>query len=201
MNECCAVLTKAHGIPETDADLIGVDRGALILAEAGKRMKLALGDFDSVAEGDLDLIRRMSDETVILNPVKDDSDSEAAVTELIRRGYARITLTGGTGGRLDHEIVNLRLVSMFPGILVLKNEKNTVQAFSEGVHHIGTEGRKYISFFAAVPSVISLSGMKYPLDHRIFMPQDLYGLSNEITGEEGILTVHSGIVLCVQSDD
>ena len=57
MNECCAVLTKAHGIPETDADLIGVDRGALILAEAGKRMKLALGDFDSVAEGDLDLIR------------------------------------------------------------------------------------------------------------------------------------------------
>ena len=201
MNKCYALLTLAHGIPDTEFDLIGVDRGALTAAEAGRRMKLAIGDFDSVEASGAELIREMSDEVISLNRIKDDSDSEAAVRELIRRGYEKIILTGGTGGRLDHEIVNLRLVSLFPGIVMLEDPQNLVQAFGEGIHRIPAAGKKYISFFAAEPSVISLSGMKYTLSRRTFMPRDLYGLSNEVTGDEGVLTVHSGIILCVQSED
>ena len=32
-------------------------------------------------------------------------------------------------------------------------------------------------------------------------PEELYGLSNEISGEKGILTIHSGCMLVIRAED
>jgi thiamine pyrophosphokinase len=199
--ECIACLTLTDRIPDDPCDLIGVDRGALVLAENGRRMKLSVGDFDSVDEKDLSLIAEYSDEMIRLNPVKDDSDSESAIRLLISRGYDRITLLGGLGGRLDHELVNLKLAEEFAGRIWLKNEQNLITVLNEGNYEIDPAGYRYISFFAVMPSVITLEQMKYPLNERILYPGDLYALSNEITGNKGIVRISSGKVLMIQSDD
>jgi len=196
-----AALKLTQHIPAYDADLAGADAGALFLARNGLRMKLAIGDFDSVRKEDLGLISAYADEMIVLNPVKDDSDSEAVISCLLDRGYRRIILTGGTGGRIDHEYVNLKLTGKYPGTVFLEDEKNRIWTAAEGSHPIRKGRFTYISFFTSSEACISLEGFRYPLDHRVITADDLYTLSNEITEGEGILHVHSGSVLVMQCRD
>lgn len=196
-----AALKLAEALPAYDADLAGADAGALFLAKKKLRMKLAIGDFDSVCSEDLKQIREYADEMIILNPIKNDSDSEAVIACLLERGYRRIILTGGTGGRIDHEYVNLKLTERYPGIVYLEDEKNRIWTAAEGIHHIRKDHFSYISFFTASEACISLQNFYYPLEKRTITSDDLYTLSNEITGEEGILHVHSGSVIVMQCSD
>ena len=194
------ILTLADRVPAFAGDYIGADRGALVLARSGVRMKLALGDFDSVTEEEFALIEQWSDEVIRLHPIKDDSDSEAAVNEAMRRGYRQIVLWNPFGGRADHAVVNLRLAEKNPGTVILRDEQNEVQALGPGVYEFAPE-YAYFSLFALADSKISLTGMKYPLEHRKITPADLYGLSNEISGAKGTLTIHSGCMLVIRSED
>ncbi|MEE3488597.1 MAG: thiamine diphosphokinase [Bulleidia sp.] len=195
---CILALTLSRNLPDIEGDWIGVDRGALVLARAHRHMKLALGDFDSVKPEDMQIIRDYADEVIQLNPIKDDSDSEAAV-RYVAKQYDTICMIGGLGGRIDHELVNLALCMEFAGKLILMDEHNRIEAFPEGTWHIARKAH-YYSFFAE-DAVISLEGFAYPLDHRHMTKKDLYGLSNEINNEEGILTVHTGTVLMIASKD
>ncbi len=202
MRDCVVVLKLADHLPDfKDVDYIGADKGALFLARKKIHMAFAIGDFDSVSENEQGLIELYSDEVISLNPIKNNSDSEAAVDEAIRRGYRRIYIAGATGGRLDHEIVNIRLCWKYPDRVILFDDKNYTRALGEGAHRIDKNGYQYLSLFAENECEISLNGFKYELDHRVITERDLYGLSNEILGETGEIYVHRGSVLTVQTND
>jgi len=202
LRDCVVVLKLADHLPDfKDVDYIGADKGALFLARKKIRMAFAIGDFDSVSENEQGLIELYSDEVIALNPIKNNSDSEAAVDEAIRRGYRRIYIVGATGGRLDHEIVNIRLCWKYPDRVILFDDKNYTRALGEGAHRIDKNGYQYLSLFAENECEISLNGFKYELDHRVITERDLYGLSNEILGETGEIYVHRGSVLTVQTND
>lgn len=203
MNKAAVVVLKngTAYTPQEPADLIGVDRGALTLAEAGIRMKLAVGDFDSVQESDVSRIEAYADEVIHLNPIKDDSDSEHAVRTAFARGYERLYVTGALGGRIDHELVNLRLAYLFPNQVILVSGNNTIEALQPGTYELDPKNHGFVSFFAVYPAVISLNGFVWDLDHRSIRFEDLYGLSNRISDERGIVTVHEGTVLMIRSED
>lgn len=202
MRDCVVVLKLADHLPDfEDVDYIGADKGALFLARKKIRMAFAIGDFDSVSDNERGWIELYSDEVIALNTVKNNSDSEAAVDEAIRRGYRMIYIVGATGGRLDHEIVNIRLCWKYPDRVVLFDDKNFTRALGEGAHRINKNGYRYLSIFAENECELSVNGFKYELDHRVITEKDLYGLSNEITGETGEIYVHRGSVLTVQTND
>lgn len=194
------ILKRCESIP-TAENYIGVDKGALTLARNGKRMLLAIGDFDSVEESDLAYIKEYSDTLLQLNPIKDDTDSEAAVMYAIEKGYQKIHLYGGLGGRLDHAMINLRLVSRFPETVYLHDQNNFIYSLAEGVHSIDKRDYTYISFFTEDKATISLEGLKYPLDKQQLTNKDTYTTSNEILEDRGIVTVHAGKVTVMQSKD
>lgn len=194
------ILKRCDSIP-TAENYIGVDKGALTLARNGKRMLLAIGDFDSVEESDLAYIKEYSDTLIQLNPIKDDTDSEAAVMYAIENGYQKIHLYGGLGGRLDHAMINLRLVSRFPETVYLYDQNNLIYSLAEGVHSIDKHDYTYISFFTEDEATISLEGFKYPLDKQQLTNKDTYTTSNEIIEDKGIITVHVGKVTVIQSKD
>ena len=194
------ILKRCKSIP-TAENYIGVDKGALTLARNGKRMLLAIGDFDSVEESDLAYIKEYSDTLIQLNPIKDDTDSEAAVMYAIEKGYQKIHLYGGLGGRLDHAMINLRLVSRFPETVYLHDQNNFIYSLAEGVHSIDKRDYTYISFFTEDEATISLEGLKYPLDKQQLTNKDTYTTSNEILEDRGIVTVHAGKVTVIQSKD
>ncbi|MBR0477621.1 MAG: thiamine diphosphokinase [Solobacterium sp.] len=195
------VLGMHSTLPAVNTVCIGADRGALYLAQQGIRMKAAIGDFDSVSSEEKDLIRSMCDEMLELNPIKDDTDSEEAITYAVKEGYSRILVYGGFGGRMDHTLINLKLAEKYAGTVYLLDEHNEISAQGSGIYqYMGSEYR-YFSILALDDSVISLGGMKYPLDHRRITTEDLYTTSNEIIAETGTLTVHSGKVLVIRSND
>lgn len=201
MSQAAAALKLTNEIPLIDADYIGVDYGALILARNKIPMTFAIGDFDSVRDSEMELVREFAKEIIYLNPVKDDSDSEAALRIIFDRGYDHVFMFGATGGRADHMLVNLALVMRYAGKLTIVDSQNRITACKEGNYNIEKNGYPYISFFTDSEACITLEGTKYPLEKRKITRDDLYTLSNEITGESGVLRVHEGKVMIIQSDD
>lgn len=194
-------LKLTAGIPACHADYIGVDSGTLALIKQGIPVKLAIGDFDSVDAQEMKLIEDHSEEIIRLNPIKNDTDSEAAMHAAFERGYDHIIFLGALGGRADHAIVNLRLAYQHPLAISLLDDDNLITAFAEGTYVIKKENYTYISFFTEDEAEISLQNFKYSLDHCVINSRDLYTVSNELTEDTGILSVHRGIVLMVQAKD
>jgi thiamine pyrophosphokinase len=186
--------------PQFNGDYIGIDRGALLCALKGIDMVFAIGDFDSVEEHEKEKIRLFSDEMLLLDPIKDVSDTEAALVESIKRGYDEIVLWGALGGRFDHTLVNLKLAQRY-ACLRLLDAQNEVYTLGEGIHPFHPNEKPYISFFALEDSEISLVGFAYPLIHAFFTVDTTLGLSNRISAKKAQITVHKGKILVVRSID
>ena len=74
---------------------------------------LAIGDFDSLSEEGQKYMESLNGPEIIrLKPEKDDSDTQSAVNQMIRKGAKDILILGATGTRLDHVLANLGLLSM-----------------------------------------------------------------------------------------
>ncbi|HCY06195.1 MAG TPA: thiamine diphosphokinase [Erysipelotrichaceae bacterium] len=199
----CVVLAcnLTDAIPNFDCDFIGVDKGALTLANKGIMMERAIGDFDSVDEKTLKFIDKHCYKLIKLDPVKDISDSEAAVNLAKELGYEEIIILGGLGNRMDHSYVNLKLMQKEEGRVSILDKHNYIRIFKRGTYNINKLGFKYISFFPVKDCVISLENMKYPLKNKLLIENDLLGLSNEIEDNVGQLIVSQGMVMCIQSND
>lgn len=182
-------------------DYIGADKGALTLAECGIPMVAAIGDFDSVNRSDLKKIREFAKETTVLNPIKDDSDAQAAIDKAISLGYEHIELLGALGGRMDHAFLNIRLLLSYAGKVSIRDERNLITALPPGKYEIEKDDYPYVSFFTEKPAVLSLYGFAYPLEKREIGCDDLYTGSNELCEEKGTVIVEKNPVLLFRSRD
>lgn len=191
------VASMAQQLPKVRFDfLVGIDRGALVCAQKGLMMDLAVGDFDSVTKEELDLIRLHSKEVAILNSVKDVTDSQAALAYV--EEFDEVILCGGLGGRIDHQLINVGLVKKDLR-LSLWDENHLIYAV-DGEKTIKKAGYRYLSLFACEPSTVDLTSVKYPLSNQSIDENDLYLISNEIVDEEAFIRVR-GKVLIIQSND
>ena len=203
MNKTAVIALKLCGKVDyrSDVDYIGADKGALVLADQGIPMVLAVGDFDSVSDDEFSSIEKASDEVIRLNPIKDDADSEHAVAEAKRRGYEKVILLGATGRRTDHTIVNLRLALKYTGFVWIEDDYNRIHAVDAGTYVLREDGYPYKSFFTEEGALVSLEGFQYPLCDRELTSMDLYTVSNELVNAEGRLIVKRGKILIIESRD
>lgn len=96
--ECGAAAER----PGTDDFVIAADGGLMACRELGIEPDLAAGDFDSLGFEPEGL-------PVVRVPVaKDETDMLLCVRLALERGYRKLYLYGGTGGRLDHTLANLQ---------------------------------------------------------------------------------------------
>lgn len=85
--------------------VIAVDGGAKYVKECGLKADLFLGDFDSLGHVP-------NGENVIkLKAEKDETDTFAAASEGLRRGYKNFVLFCALGGRLSHTLANLNVLN------------------------------------------------------------------------------------------
>lgn len=199
MKTACLITPLSKNIPEfSDVDYIGVDAGALRLLENGYSMRFAIGDFDSMDENDLNRISTVCE--VIRHPVmKDETDTELALRICTQMGYEKIILHGALHGRLDHTIANIRLLMYQYSNLICMDENQKIFVLEKGEHELHYD-YTHVSFFAIDESVLSLSGFLYPLDKHSLHVSDIFCISNTIVSDVGIVSVHSGKVLCVQTN-
>jgi thiamine pyrophosphokinase len=192
-----------------DDYLIGADRGALFLARQGRAPHLAVGDFDSISENELDLVRSAAAETLAFDAVdKDWTDTELAVRETIARGFRDIVVIGGLGTRFDHSLANVHLLNAAAEAgcrAILVDEHNEIRLLAAGItERLEADSQyPYVSLLPLTPAVtgITLQGFKYPLtDATITIGMSL-GVSNELAEPCGSIRIGSGKLLVVRSRD
>lgn len=166
---------------------------------------IVIGDLDSISEFGIKYINDKQIKVSKFPSIKDNTDTELAIMHLYNMGLNDITLIGGTGTRLDHTLANVLLLRKFnydDRVLRVIDDNNTINYV---VNTIRIK-RKKNRFISVIPInfegiTVSLSGFKYPLDHKYIEFSSTLGISNEIIDDVGIITIHEGEALVFESLD
>ncbi len=178
-----------------DALIIGVDRGSYVAAINNINMDIAIGDFDSVNESEVELIEKMSKRLIRLNPIKDETDTREAIE--LCRGYDEIIILGGIKGkRIEHFYANLLLLFKDSRI-ALVDENSYIESKASSFRP--RDDYKYVSFYSIMDeSIISLEGFKYNLNSYTLNRMDSLCISNEIV-ENPYVKIEKGRILVIYS--
>lgn len=186
---------------------VGVDRACLFLLEHGLALDMAVGDFDSVSPEELATIREKAGTFHQAQPEKNDTDAELALKLIFERWpEAQVTIYGGFGGRLDHQLSNIFLPSdpdlaPYMSQFVMRDETNLVQFFPAGGHVVSQEaGMTYIAFMPSEEGELTILDAKYPLTRSNFFKKKIYS-SNEFVGQTINFSLSQGYAVVIQSRD
>ncbi len=176
--------------------IIAADMGYKYLSEAGIKPDVIIGDFDSYgsvpeAEG-VEIFR--------LPAEKDVTDTYAAVDIGEKRGYWNFHIYGGSGGRPDHTMANIQLITH----LAEKRKfgylhcKNTIMTVIRNCHfNLPDNNNGYVSVFSLsdISNGVSIKGLKYELEDERLNNAFPLGVSNEFTGRPAYIDVRDGTLL------
>lgn len=188
--------------------ILAADSGMDFLYRTGILPDIIVGDFDSVDPKVLDFFREHEHiDICALNPEKDDTDTEFAIREAIRRGASEITIIGGTGTRLDHVLGNICLlgIGLEEGVrMELLDAHNRIRMTDHSV--VLKKKEQYGKYLSLVPYAeqvtgVTLTGLKYTLEDSIMGGFNSLGISNEIVDEEATIEFTSGRLLVIESRD
>jgi len=184
--------------------VVGADKGALRLLEAGFEVDLAIGDFDSVTDAEYGRIKEHARHVVKLPAEKDVTDAEAAVEHVIEQGYTCIRLYGALGGRFDHQfgVVVLMLKYAKQGVqITVVDQKNELLVLSPDCHQTQVS-HMYFSLFALEDvQNLTVVGAKYPLTCYDLKVDNSMCVSNEAISDIVEIQFDSGYLLVSMSSD
>lgn len=185
-------------LPDKNSYIIAADSGYASAVGMGFSPDMTVGDFDSLKGK-----RPAVGQVIAVGAEKDDTDTMLAVKKAIEMGLMDISITGALGGRLDHTIANIQTLEYIRsqgGRGRLIGENDIAEIIGEGSYSYKRIDGMYLSLFSyGVSAVITVSGVKYPLEkHRLDNTFPL-GVSNEITDPECSITVFDGELLVIFS--
>lgn len=161
-----------------------------------------LGDLDSIDEETLEYYKARSVEFIKFNPEKDFSDTHICIDFLISKGYSQIDLYGALGGRWDHSISNF-------GLMYYAYQKNVILSLIDrydcakicgiGEYISKKKEKQCFSIFAVFEdAVVSLAGVKYPLNEYPLSRGESIGLSNEYVNDCKV-SIKKGSAIIIES--
>lgn len=178
--------------------VIAADGGFDYLEEIGLRADIVLGDFDSVVSYDLpsDAIRYPKD--------KDDTDMMIAVKLGLEKGYKEFAIFGGLGGRLDHTLGNIQLltyISKQGAAGTLYCDDYAIQVVNAGSIVLGKDttfnvAGNLCSVFALDRHChnVTIQGLKYEVTGADWYNHLPIGVSNEFTGKRAVVSCTKGSI-------
>ena len=187
-----------------------LDPAALVCADGGARHIEALGLVPHIIVGDMDslapdiLMRCEAKGSRIFRYPRDkkETDTQLALEYALEAYPDEIRIYGALGGRLDHTLANVSLLTMAMkrGVTAkLVDEWCEVFLVTHDAVIEGMAGQT-VSLFPLSSSVtgISLEGFAYPLSDGAMEIGAPYGISNLLQGERGIISLASGSLLVVK---
>lgn len=191
--------------PQEGDLVIAADAGLLTARHMGVKVDIAIGDFDTLGEPDVDA----GTEVIRLPAEKDATDTQYAVKQALKAGVREIVFVGSLEGRLDH---TLSLLGIIEGLWERKegrvvalatNGKNRVRFFRNSGTILMQGQYRYFSVLAADETVkgVTLEGCKYPLKNATLKRVDQWAVSNEIVGNCALVEIRRGGVWVVESMD
>ena len=174
--------------------VIAADGGYVYLEQLGICPDVLLGDFDSLA------LVPEHEHLIRHSPIKDDTDMALAAAYGLEKGYGRFCMYGGLGGRLDHTLANLQLLTF------LSRQGAEPYLIGEGVIITAITGER-LCFDASAHGMVSVfcagekaeqvweKGLKYELNHAVLTCDRALGVSNEFVGTDCSIETGSGTLL------
>jgi thiamine pyrophosphokinase len=179
--------------------VVAADAAAEWCMRLGRTPDAAVGDFDSALPGAEERLGEAGVAVTLFRPDKDESDLDLALAETRRRGASAVTFAAVTTGRLDHTLAALGTIASAADLHAAIDEPSLAgwALGSRGVASLELDGPagSLVSVFGVTRAVVSISGLRYSLDRQELRPMSSRGLSNELTGEPGRVTVAEGDVL------
>ena len=198
-------------------EVIAVDGGLAFADRAGIKITHLVGDFDTIDGAVLEKYIHREDICVHqFIPEKDYTDTDIAVKLAIRLFSGKeaspseekvLHILGATGSRMDHVLANLQMLKniLDAGIDGMIIDKNNQIQMIRGTHHLNMKGifGRYMSLIPATMDLsgITLQGFKYPLNRANTHFGESLCVSNELTAEEGRITIEEGTAWMILSRD
>lgn len=187
-----------------EADLIvAADGGAERLRGLGAWPHVVIGDMDSL---DPALARDLEARSVqmLAHPArKDQTDSELAMLEAVRRGAAAITVLGALGGqRWDHALANA-LLPAHPALaqcsVRLLNEASEIFFLRQGERVLDVDRGDLVSLIPLTETVqgVTAAGLEWPLTEATLRIGSTLTVSNVATADRVKVLVKSGALLLI----
>lgn len=177
--------------------VLAADRGYRLAKEEGIKVDYIIGDFDSSKRPD-------DDHVIALNPIKDYTDTVAAIEFAKEKGYKKIIIYGGLGGRESHTISNIRTTYHYKkqGIdIKLKSRSKEIFVVNDSFSYTYDGHDFYVSIFSLNDNTrLTIKGLYYELEDYKMKIDDALGVSNETKKEDFEIKVKDGAVVVVFED-
>ncbi len=184
-------------IHQEDDYLIGLDEGALKIIEKGYKLNEVWGDFDNKEK--LQKISKYCSNIHLYPTKKNQTDLELVLMNI--KTNDEIVIYDVTGGRLDHEIINLLLLRKYHNLkLKIRDNYNEIIYLStKGNYTFSKDEFNYISIITLDQATISIIKGEYLLDKTTITKNDTYTTSNTFVDEEFSIELFSGEIFIIKS--
>jgi thiamine pyrophosphokinase len=201
--------------PGWDAQLglvIAADGGARHASRLEVTIDAWVGDGDSLDAEGMAALLAAGVPMERVSPDKDESDTELAVREALRRGAEGIVIVGGLGGtRIDHALANIDLLALAglegrpAALLDARSRISLMRAPGPDgapvVRALPGRAGDLVSLLPMGAGVVGVTtdGLAFPLADEPLPVGPARGLSNVRTLPEATVTVRAGLLLVVES--
>ena len=187
----------------------------VVCADSGARHALALGFRPNLLVGDFDSIDPAHKERLAGVPTlrfpsdKDKTDTHLAVEWALEQGAEEVTIAAGLGGRLDHSLANVQLLTLIHGVVgghrrgraakgVVTDGRQAAYLLVDRLELRAPAGT-VLSLLPLTKRLVGLSerGVRWELTDADVELGETLTVSNEFTGEPAFLTLRRGMALVI----
>lgn len=186
--------------PGLFAELMAGDP-VLIAADGGARHAIALGRIPEAVVGDLDSVDAAMRAAIPAERFKriarlDVTDLEKAISFAVQLGMDEIDVVGAGGGRSDHALANLSVLTLERGRarITMHDELFAISVVEGEVRVEGPEGTVVSLVAMGECTGVTTRGMRWELDD-FTLPFGPRGIHNEIARSPASVSVRSGDLL------
>jgi thiamine pyrophosphokinase len=180
------------------ATVIGAANGGTKHAlKLGYEPTFVVGDLDSISEATIGRLKQT--DIYPYAPDKNKSDSELALEHMLSFSPRELIILGALGGRFDHALANLHLLSTIPSSIDAKI------LIKDGEIYFTKKRLRFVGDIGDIVSIlpegrrgarIKMGGFYYSLDREL-LKFGSHGLSNRMTQKEVSIEVFEGaLYLC-----
>ena len=158
--------------------IVCADGGANYLVTIDITPDLILGDLDSILPHTL---RHFKDVEIIKESDENGTDIMKVINYELSRGVDELVLLGATGGRIDHTLANLSLLTRYEDVIKINiiDNNSEILFIKDSISFESQIGRKLSLMVIGGNSSLTTKGLKWELNEEslLFSP---FGISNEV---------------------
>ena len=180
--------------------LIGLDVGSLEIINRGFKLNESWGDFDQL--NSYDEIREHTTCFNLFPEKKNETDLELILQKLNNQNICdEIYIYDITGGRLDHELVNIMLLKKYSNLkITIIDDYNEIKYINQpGLYDINRTKYNYVGIITLDEAEISIEVAEYTLPKVTITKNDTYTTSNKFKDDHFIFNLYQGEVILIKS--